>query len=160
MSVTVGFNSDSLDGEKYLGAPKASTTGFNHNARGRPNEVTDLATLNLTMMQYWITRCVMMSFQKIGVHYSQIIINSFCLLSQLFQHNLQRPTHKAILCPNVTLDRLQLTSSPGLRVWHNPIAHVSVCTQILHITPTQMELLLWWRGLCLCGCVDNIIELY
>ena len=49
-----------------------------------------LPILNLTVMWYCITRRIMMSFPKIGAHYSQIIINSLCYL--LFsQHNLWRP---------------------------------------------------------------------
>ena len=59
-----------------------------------PNEVLDLATLNLTVMRYCITRHIRMSFPKIGAHFSQIILNSFCylLFLKLFQHNLQRPS--------------------------------------------------------------------
>ena len=70
-----------------------------------PNEVIDLATLNLTVMQYCITRRIMMSFPKIGAHYSQIILNSFATYYSQFQHNLQRPSDEC-LCHAISSNRI------------------------------------------------------
>ena len=66
----------------------------------------DLATLNLTVIQYCIIRRIMTSFPKFGGHYSQI---TYILFSKLFQHNLQRPRHVCCAYKQITLILLLYT---------------------------------------------------
>ena len=70
-----------------------------------PNEVLDLATLNLTVMRYCITRHIRMSFPKIGAHFSQIILNSF---ATYYSQNFSSIIYKGLVLVITNLEGVRL----------------------------------------------------